>query len=119
LFARNLWKKKESSIALSGENSLKLEKPKELPENVGRHLVVEQNLDPDWVWSLKCVRKTKENSKSAFDIRVFSQESADQKGVKVRDYSTLEDHMDLVIFAGWYDKGSRKVQLEQLIKKAV
>ena len=114
-----IWKKKESSIALSGENSLKLEKPKELPENVGRHLVVEQNLDPDWVWSLKCVRKAKENSKSAFDIRVFSQESADQKGVKVRDYTTLEDHMDLVIFAGWYDKGSRKVQLEQLIKKAV
>jgi len=114
-----IWKKKESSTALPGTPPKKLEKPRELPDDVGRNLVVEQGLDPDWVWSLKCVRKPKGNSKNTFDIRIFSQESAAQKGVKVRDYVTLEDHMDLVIFAGWYDKGSRKIQMEQLIKKAV
>jgi hypothetical protein len=40
-------------------------------------------------------------------------------GVKVSDYTSLDNHMDLVIFVGWYDKNTQSVQLERLIKKAV
>lgn len=113
-----IWKKKGALTATSGEKPVKREKPKELPNEIGRHLVVNQNLDPDWVWRLKYVRQVVENSKSLFDIRIYDPETAQQKGVSITDYAALEDHMDLVIYAGRFDKESRKFQLEELIKKA-
>ena len=113
------WQKNETPTDPNGGKTHKLEKAIELPQEVGRHLVVEQGLDPDWAWSLKCVRKPRENSKSAFDIRIFSAETAAQHGVRVKDYSSLDNQADLIIFAGWYDKRTLDVHLEKLIKKAV
>ncbi len=113
------WQKRENEEPSSGGKTQRLEKPRDLPQEVGRHLVVEHGLDPDWVWSLKCLKKQRENSKSTFDIRIFSTETVAQHGVKISNYDALGDHMDLVLFAGWYDKQTHSVQLEQLIKKAV
>jgi hypothetical protein len=113
------WQKNKNAGAHSGGETQRLEKPRDLPQEVGRHLVVEQGLDPDWVWGLKCVRKRRESSKIAFDIRIFSPETVGQHGVKVKDYVSLDNHMELVIFAGWYEKETQNIQLEQLIKKAV
>ena len=113
------WRTRETAAVPSGGKTKKLDKPKDLPQEVGRYLVVEQGLDPDWVWSLKCVRKPRENSKTAFDIRIYSSESMAQHGVRVRDYDYLDNHMGLVLFAGWYDKITHSVQLERLIKEAI
>ena len=113
------WQKKETAAAPSGDKTQGRGKPRDLPQEIGRHLVVEKGLDPDWIWSLKCVRKLRENSKSAFDIRIFSPETMAQHGVKVRDYSSLENHMELVIFSGWYDKETQSIQLERMVKEAV
>ena len=113
------WRKNETTAAPSGDKTKRLEKPRDLPQEVGRYLVVAQGLDPDWIWSLKCLRKQKKNSKSAFDIRIFSSETAAQQGVRVINYDSLDNHMDLALFAGWYDKETHNVQLERLIKEAV
>ena len=113
------WQKSKPEAAPSGGKTPKLVKPRELPQDVGRHLVAAKGLDPDWVWNLKCVVKPKENHKSAFDIRIFSSETVSQHGVAVRDYASLDTHMDLVIFTGWYDKETRNVELERLIEEAV
>lgn len=113
------WRKDETAAVPSGDKTERLEKPRDLPEEVGRHLVVDQGLDPDWIWSLKCVRKPRENSKSVFDIRIFSSATVAQHGVKVRDFTSLDNQMGLVIFAGWYNKETRSVQLERLVKEAV
>jgi hypothetical protein len=113
------WQKNETGAMASGVKTQRLGKPSELPLEIGRHLVVDQGLDPDWVWSLKCVKKPKENSKTTFDVRIFSSTTVAQHDVKVKDFTSLDNHMGLVIFAGWYDKQTREVQLERLIKKAV
>ena len=113
------WDRNETASAPSTGKSKKPDKPRELPQDVGRNLVAAQNLDPDWIWSLKCVRKPKEGSKSAFYIRIFSPESVAQRNVKVIDFASLDNHMDLVIFDGWYDKENRTVKLDRLIKEAV
>jgi hypothetical protein len=113
------WQKNETATAPSGGKTLRLGKPSDLPLEIGRYLVVDLGLDPDWVWSLKCVKKPRENSKNIFDVRIFSSATIAQHGVKVRDFTSLDNHMDLVIFTGWYDKETRNVQLERLIKKAV
>lgn len=113
------WKKNETAAVPSTGHSKKPGKPRELPQDVGRHLVAVQDLDPDWIWNLKCVRKPKEGSKSAFYIRIFDPVSVAQHNVRVSDYASLDNHMDLVIFDGWYDKENRTVKLDRLIKEAV
>jgi hypothetical protein len=113
------WRNNETAAAPNGGKTQALERPRDLPHEIGRHMVVDHGLDPDWVWSLKCVRKLRENSKNAFDIRIFSLESAAQHRVKIRDYASLDNHLELVIYAGWYDRKTPNVHLEELIKKAV
>jgi hypothetical protein len=113
------WRKNETATAPKGVKTQRLEKPKDLPNEVGYHLVVKEGLDPDWVWRLKCVKKPRENSKNTFDIRIFSSETALLHGVQIRDYTALDNHADLIIFAGRYDKNTGSVQLEKMIKKAV
>lgn len=51
-----------------------------------------------------------------FDVRIYDQWYADQKKVKVVDYSTLDDHQDLIIFEGWFDRKSKKGEIN--FKKA-
>lgn len=87
-------------------------KPKDIPDIVGGHLVTDYNQNPDWVWKLKAVKRRRQESKNAFDIRVFDDLEAATKKVKVHDYTTLDEHPELILFEGWFDLDSRQVQLE-------
>lgn len=86
-------------------------KPKDLPQEVGRYLVVEKGLDPDWVWGLKYVRKSVDNSKTIFDFRVFNPVDAGQQNFRVTDFDSLDGHTDLILFEGRHDKENREVEM--------
>jgi len=116
------WRKKPEVVAAPRNEAVKVkpkEKPRELPQLVYKHLVADQGFDADWVWNLKFVRQGRATPRSTFDIRIFNPGAAAQGGVKVTNYASLDDHMDLVIFAGWYDRELAIVELEQMIKEAV
>jgi hypothetical protein len=87
-------------------------KPKDIPDIVGGHLVTDYNQNPDMVWKLKAVKRRRQESKNAFDVRVFDDLEATTKKVKVKDYTTLDGHPELILYEGWYDLESRTVQLE-------
>jgi hypothetical protein len=91
----------------------KLHKPQEMVEAVGRDLIVKMGKNPDWVWHLKCVVRRKENEKSLYDIRVFDEAQAARAEVRVRDYTSLDDHPDLILFHGWFDKKSGMTHIEE------
>ena len=113
------WRKDKRPEEFSGRRAPKSEKPRELPQEIGRHLVVEQGLDPDWVWSLKCVRKRQSEQEDIFYVRIFKTDTVAQKGIQVTGYSSLDDHLDVILFAGWYEKNSRNVALEPILREAV
>ncbi|UCG63451.1 MAG: hypothetical protein JSW12_12205 [Deltaproteobacteria bacterium] len=46
------WKKKPATGARS--NTEKLHRPQDIPQAVGRDLIVNMHKDPDWIWHLKC-----------------------------------------------------------------
>ena len=46
-------------------------RPRELPERVGRYLVVDLSMDPDQVWNLKAVTRPHAEGGSRHDIRIF------------------------------------------------
>ena len=35
------------------------------------------------------------------------------KNVTVKDYNSLDEHPDLILYEGWFDKKSMKVQIKE------
>jgi len=110
------WEKRPKTEELLKAQVHRLPKPKDIPEPVGRYLVVELGKNPDWVWTLKSVVRARPEGKDSYDVRVFDQGKAAVKGVTVRDYTYLDEYPDLILYEGWFDKRSMRVQVEE--KKA-
>lgn len=110
------WKKKPAAEELSKPKVEKLPGPKGIPELVGRHLVVELKQNPDWVWNLKGVVRPRSDGKDRFDFRVFDEAQVGARKVAVKNYTSLDEHPDLILYQGWFDKKTMKVQIEE--KKA-
>jgi hypothetical protein len=91
----------------------KLPKRKELAGHMGMHLVIKLKLDPDWVWSLKYVRRPHDNNKYFYDFRIFNEKEAIVKGIRVSNYHALDDHSDLILYRGYSDKRGHNFQIEQ------
>jgi hypothetical protein len=103
------WKKREGSNQ-EQEKAAKPGRPKDLPYPIGRYLVVDLNKNPDWVWSLKCVMLEKNESK-LFDIRVFDVAKANNAQVQVRDYTSLDNHPEMILFEGWFNKKTNQFEI--------
>lgn len=106
------WKKKSTTVELSEVKEERLSKPKDIPQPAGRYLVVDLGKNPDWVWKLKSVVRRQEE-KYRYDVRVFDEIQSRARGVSVRDYTTLDEYPDLILFEGWYDKKFNAAYLEE------
>jgi hypothetical protein len=90
------------------------DRPKDLPDPVGRFMVVNLGKNPDWVWRLKSVRRPRPAdgiNKEPYDVRVFDEGEAAARKVSIKNYLSLDDHPELILFEGWYDKKNFKVEL--------
>lgn len=103
-----LWNKKTNGLP----------SPKSIPDAVGRHLVVNQGKNPDWVWNLKAALRPKGDGKDSFDIRVFDQAQVAGQTVKIRDYNALDEHPELILFEGCFNKRTYEVKLEAKMKSS-
>jgi hypothetical protein len=107
------WKFWEHEKTKAGEE--RLPGPKGIPFEVGRHLVVEENTDPSLVWKLKGVVRPTEKKDASY-CRVFDEAKATQAGVKVKDWSSLDEHLDLILWEGYIDKETATVRTEKFAK---
>ena len=112
------WQKENLRESSAGTKEVKLARPKDLPDRVGRYLVTQLKEDPDWVWSLKCVIRPKANEKNVFEIRIFNPATAASKGVAVANFNSLDAHPDIMLFFGSFNKNTDSVQLEKTLKNA-
>jgi hypothetical protein len=90
----------------------KLTGPREIPGPVQNYLVAERKVDPDLVKLLKAVER-KGATGATFNIRVFDNSEAMAKKVQVKDYTSLDERPDLIIYEGWFDEGAKQVKLEE------
>jgi hypothetical protein len=102
------WKFWQKSGLAEGQG---LPKPKDLPEAVGRYLVVDMKLDPDYVWTLKAALRPQEDNRDMRDFRIFNPGKVDAAGVTVRNYLSLDEHPELILYAGSLNKKTNKVKL--------
>jgi len=89
----------------------KLGRPGEVPDSVGSWMVTKLKQDPWWVWSLKAVTKG-DDQRHCFFVRVFDPKSASAKAVKIRDYNSLDEHPELLLFEGWFNKKTREIKIQ-------
>jgi hypothetical protein len=114
------WRPRQSEEGIVDSAGGKLSGPKDLPQQVGGYLVIHEKLDPDWVWSLKCVVRRYPNRRTQFDFRVFDPAKAKQAGIKVANFRSLDAQPDLILYQGNYSKYVHQAQFDkaQTIDKA-
>jgi len=103
-------------MAFWGKKSEKEEKlagPRDIPGPVQNYLVAERKMDPDLVKLLKAVIRKSETGEALLNIRVFDDSEAIAKKVQVKDYASLDEHPDLMLYEGWFDERSKQVKLEE------
>jgi hypothetical protein len=102
-----------ASWGKKSEKEEKLAAPREIPGPVQNYLVVERKMDPDLVKLLKAVIRKSETGEAPLNIRVFDNSEAIAKKVQVKDYASLDEHPDLMLYEGWFDERSKQVKLEE------
>jgi len=109
----NFWKKKSVEGVPQEAKVEKLTRPQNLPQAVGRDIIVELGKDPDWVWHLKSVVRPTHEEINRYDVRVFDETQASARGVRVANYNSLNEHPELILFEGWYDRKSWRAHIEE------
>ena len=71
--------------------------------------------DPNWVWKLKAVVRPAEKKK-VFYCRVFDEGRTEAAGVRVKDWTSLDEHPELILWEGYFDKGTREAHPEKFVK---
>ena len=54
-----------------------------------------------------------DHGKGAFDFRVFDEAQVAAREVTVKDYTSLDEYPDLILYEGWFDKEANKVEIEK------
>jgi len=69
----------------------KLSKPKDIPEQIGMHLVAKMGKSPDWVWSLKAVVRIRTERKDILDFRIFDPKKSAAAKILIKDFYSLDN----------------------------
>jgi hypothetical protein len=107
------WKKTSDQAGGPGSKIPRSARPKELPEAVGRKMVAAMKLDPDMVWALKYVSRPKEGNGNIREFRIFDPVKTLNAGLSVKEWSSLDDRSDLILYSGFYDKGAVSIDIRQ------
>jgi hypothetical protein len=67
-------------------------------------------LDPDLVWSLKYVSRSMGDRPKSSEFRIFNPEKTTFNGVVVKNWTSLDDRPDLVLYSGYYDKSANSIE---------
>jgi len=102
------WNRKQAQ-----EGKERLPGPKSIPGPVGSYMVVQMKEDPDWVWQLKGV--VRPAGKKTFYCRVFSDAQVAQAAFKVKDWTSLDGHPELILWEGYFDKETNTVRREKFV----
>ena len=85
------------------EGEVRLPGPKGIPEWAGRYMVVQDKANPDWAWKLKGVIRPATKAKTLY-CRVFDETQVAQAGLKIKDWTSLDGHPELILWEGCFDK---------------
>jgi hypothetical protein len=103
----NMWRKEKEA----GIDGAVLPKPKELHQRVGIYLITQLRLDPDYAWTLMQANSPVADSRHLVNFRIYDPLEAQNRGVTVRDYRSLDNHPELVLYSGSLNKKAGAVTM--------
>ncbi len=92
-------------------DSEKLPAPRAITPMVEKYMISEMKINPEWIPLLRAVVRNSSNGDKKYDIRILDELDAKAKEVKVENFLTLNEHPDLILYEGWFDDGTKKVEL--------
>ena len=131
------WKKKQAAVAtvsggatpVAAPSAIKVEAapqkrvetpkverlpgPRPIPGIVGKYLTTQYKMDADLVPILKAVIRRRPQAEREFDCRIFDESEAEASEVKISDYNTLDTHPELILYEGWFDEESKRVEMAE------
>jgi len=102
-----LWGKKSEK-----EKEGKLSGVVEIPTPVQNYLASEKKIDPEIVKLLKAVVLSTSEAEE-LKIRIFDNSDALARGITVKNWNSLDENPDLILWEGLFDKKSKSVKLEE------
>ena len=109
------WKNKKKAL---GSKPMKLDRM--LYKIIGSEWdKIPQSESDHWVKYMAVMRPQKADG-DVHDVRVFDEWSAQQSRISIFNYAALDNHPELVLFEGWFDKKSKKGDIKYKVpaKKA-
>jgi hypothetical protein len=89
------------------------EGPKDIPSFVYAHLVTKLKVPAENLNELRSVLKTGFwDDKLVTFIRIYDPR-ASEEAWQVRDFASLDEHTDLILYEGYWENGSDRVYLER------
>jgi hypothetical protein len=79
-------------------------RPTRLPVTAARYLTVQLGHNQAWVKGLKCVMRIKDDMENTYELRVFDDILADENGVQIESYHSLDSYPELIIYEGWINQ---------------
>ena len=88
-----------------------------IPQAVGIYLIVNLGMDPRWVWSLKAITlKTK--YPNVFKVRVYSEAAVVKMNFKIKNYSSLSERPEFILFEGKFNKETFQVDIKTFLSSS-
>ena len=85
--------------------------PRDIPLWAYQYLVITLKVDPDRLSELRCVEQMDfEGGVLVTLVRIFHPKPA-KKSIKVKNFASLDQHPDLILYEGHMEKGSGRVQM--------
>jgi hypothetical protein len=98
------------------DNNAKVEKlqgPKETPTLVQNYLINTTKLNPTLARIFKSVVRKNDDGQKSYDIRIYDEGDATARKIRVKDYTSLDENPNLIIYEGKYDETTKKVELTE------
>lgn len=102
---------KKQAGASAEERREKLSRPMDILQPVGQSLVITYKLNPDWVWSLKTVTRSYTDAPHRVEFRAYDPQEVSTIGLAVKNFYTLDQHHDMILYSGWVDKKTKEMEL--------
>jgi hypothetical protein len=59
------------------------------------------------------IRKKQNGEQKEFDIRIYDEADTLANKVEVKNYTTLDDKPNLILYDGWYSEATKKAELTE------
>ena len=91
----------------------KLSGPRSIPEPVKKHLINVNKLDAELVEIFQAVMRRRPDNEKVFAIRIFDDSACMAEKVMVKDFTTLDNDPELILYEGWFDETTKQTELEE------